>query len=144
MKEFVAATSRSERYSGWAEMPLNFLIYRWMENFVLISFVVSLPLLWIDDGLVRFLMILNLWVVAAVGVAHHLSLAILKPWLLLAAASKAGIIWAFVALLLDLNYLEPFCVFVFVLLYWVRCEEEVSEKAYANFREALDEHSVKS
>lgn len=129
--EFVARTSRFERYR-FAEKSLQFLIYRRMENYVLASFVVSLVLPWIDDGLAQTLILGNVWVIAVVGVLHHLSLAMSKPWLLSAAAFEAGVVYALGAWLLDLLYVGTFSVFVFVLRYWMRGEREVNEAAYAN------------
>lgn len=89
LDEFVARTSRLERYR-LAEKSLRFYIYRRMENYVLVSFVVSLVLPWIDDSLAQTLIFGNVWVVAVVGVLHHLSLAISRPWLLSAAVFEAG------------------------------------------------------
>ena len=131
LEEFVASTSRFERY-GFADKSLRFFVYRWMENYVLASFVVSLVLPWIDGGLARTLILGNVWVVAVVGVLHHLTLAMAKPWLLLAAAFEAGAVWALGAWLLDLPYVGTFSVFFFVLRYWMRGEREVNETAYAN------------
>ena len=102
---------------------------------MLASFAVSLLLPWIDDGLARTLILGNVWAVAAVGVLHHLTLATAKPWLVLAAAFEAGVVWALGAWLLDLPYVVTFCVFVFVLRYWMRGEREVNETAYASFRD---------
>ena len=107
-----------------------------MEIYVLASFVVALALPWTDDGLVQTLILGNVWLVAAVGVLHHLTLALAKPWLLLAAAFEASVVWALGAWLLELPYVGPFCVFVFVIRYWMRGEREVNETAYANVRNA--------
>ena len=74
--------------------------------------------------------------VAAVGVAHYLTVAMTKPWLLMAAVFEAGVLWGLGAWLLDLPYIGTFCMFVFVLRYWMRGEREVNEMAYANFRDA--------
>ena len=131
LDEFVATTSRFERYR-FADKSLRFFAYRWMENYVLASFVVSLILPWIDEGLVRTLILGNVWVVAAVGVLHHLTLATAKPWLPMGAAFEAGVVWAIGGWLLGLPYVGTLCVFVFVLRYWMRGEQEVNELAYAN------------
>ena len=93
LDEFVATTSRFERYR-FADKSLRFFAYRWMENYVVASFVVSLVLPWIDEGLARTLILGNVWVVAAVGVLHHLTFAMVKPWLLMGAAFEAGVVWA--------------------------------------------------
>ena len=135
LNEFVARTTRFERYR-FADKSLRFFAYRWMENYVLASFVVSLVLPWTDDGLVRTLILGNVWIVAAVGVLHHFTLALAKPWLPLAAAFEASVVWALGAWLLDLPYVGTVCVFVFVLRYWMRGEREVNETAYANVRDA--------
>ena len=58
LNEFVARTTRFERYR-FADKSLRFFAYRWMENYVLASFVVSLVLPWTDDGLVRTLILGN-------------------------------------------------------------------------------------
>ena len=130
LDEFVARTSRFERYR-FADKSLRFFAYRWMENYVLASFVVSLILPWIDNGLSRTLILGNVWVVAVVGILHHLNLVMAKPWLLLAAAFEAGAVWALGSWLLDLPYVGTFCVFIFVLRYWMRGEQEVNETAHA-------------
>lgn len=137
LDEFVARTSRFERYQ-FAEKSLRFFIYRRMENYALASFVVSLVLPWIDDGLAQTLILGNVWVVAVIGVLHHLSLAMLRPWLLAAAAFEAGVVYALGAWLLDLPYVGTFSVFVFVLRYWMRGEREVNETAYAKFAAAVE------
>ena len=131
LDEFVARTSRFERYR-LADKSLQFFVYRWMENYVLASFAVSLGLPWVDEGLLRTLMLGNVWVVAVVGVLHHVTLAAAKPWLVLAAAFEAGAVWALGAWLLDLPYVGTFSVFVFVLRYWMRGERDVNETAYTN------------
>ena len=106
-----------------------------MENYALASFAVSLLLPWLDDGIARTLVFGNVWVVAAVGVLHHLTLAMAKPWLLLAAAFESGVVWSLGGWLLDLPYVETLCVFIFVLRYWMRGEREVTKTAYACFRD---------
>lgn len=137
LDEFVARTSRFERYR-LAEKSLRFYIYRRMENYVLVSFVVSLVLPWIDDSLAQTLIFGNVWVVAVVGVLHYLSLAISRPWLLSAAVFEAGAVYALGAWFLDLPYVGTFSVFVFVLRYWMRGEREVNETAYAKFAAAVE------
>ena len=109
-----------------------------MEIYALASLAVSLLLPWVDDCLVRTLILGNVWVIAAVGVLHHLTLAMTKPWLLLAAAFEASLVWALNAWLLDLPYVGTFCVFVFVLRYWMRGEREVNERAFASVRDTSD------
>ena len=56
LDEFLARTSRYERYR-FANKSLRFFAYRWMENYVLASFVVSLVLPWTDDSLARTLIL---------------------------------------------------------------------------------------
>ena len=136
LDEFIARTSRFERYR-FADKSLRFFAYRWMENYVLASFAVSLLLPWIDEGLARTVILGNVWAVAAVGVLHHLTLAMAKPWLVLASAFEAGVVWALGAWLLELPYVGTLCVFVFVLRYWTRGEREVNEVAYANIRASI-------
>ena len=131
LDEFLARTSRFERYR-FANKSLRFFVYRWMENYVLASFVVSLVLPWIDDGLARTLILGNVWVVAAIGVLHYLTFTMAKPWSLLAAVFEAVVVWALGVWLLGLPFVGTFCVFVFVLRYWMRGEQEVNETAYAN------------
>ena len=131
--EFIARTSRIQRYR-LADKSLKFFLYRRMEDYALASFAVSLLLPWIDDGLARTLILGNAWAVAAVGVLHHFTLMMAKPWLVLAAAFEAGVVWALGVWLLDLPYVGTFCVFVFVLRYWMRGEREVNDTAYASVR----------
>lgn len=51
-EEFMATTNRFERYR-LAEKTLRFYVYRWMENYVIASFVASLALPWLDAGPLR-------------------------------------------------------------------------------------------
>lgn len=131
LDEFVARTSRFERYK-LADRSLRLSVYRSMESYVLASFFVSLVLPWIGDSFARTMILGNVWGVAIVGVVHHLTLAMKKPWLPLAAALEAGTVWLLGAWLLDLRYVGTFSVFVFVLRYWMRGERKVNETAYAN------------
>ena len=135
LDEFMMRTSRFERYR-FADKSLKFFMYRWMENYVLASFVVSLLLPWIDDSFVRTLITGNVCAVAVVGVLHYTTLVMTKPWLVLAAAFEAGVVWVLNVWLLDIPYIGTVCVFVFVLRYWVRGEREVNETAYASFQGA--------
>ena len=141
--EFVATTNRFERYQ-WADKILRFFVYRWMENYVVASCIVWLALPWIDDGLGRTLILGNVWVVAAIGVLHHVRLALMKPWLLCAAISLGGIVWALGGWLLGMPHIETFCVVISLAYYWTRGEQDVNERAYAKFLEVGSQNDTPS
>lgn len=82
---------------------------------------------------VRFgLLLSNVWLVAVAGILHHGKLVTTKRWLLLAAAFEAGVVWALGAWLLNLPHFGSFCVFLFVLRYWMRRGHEVNDRAFAS------------
>src|SRR5688572_11262227 len=88
---YVATTSRLDRYRS-ARKTLRLFVYEWMEHYVALSFVASLALPWLGDGLLKGIILANVWLVGLVGVAHYASLSLRKPWLVIGAATEATLL----------------------------------------------------
>lgn len=132
-ESFVSTTSRLDRYQ-FANKTLRLFIYQWMERYVALSFLASLALPWLDSGPARDMIFFNTWIVAIVGIAHHLKLALFEPWIVMAVATEAGVLWVVYHWVISSFFLIPyfgvFCVFLFVARYWLRGERRVNVKAF--------------
>ena len=132
---FIKSHSRWQRYR-LAQKTLKFRVYKGIEAYVLASFVLSLFLPWVTSELVASLLNGNIYLVAVAGLLHHTKLAGGKPWLLLAAAFEAFVLWGIynwgISHYLALPNFGVFCVFVFVFRYWQRGEHEVNVQAFEN------------
>lgn len=138
-EEFKSSYKRFERYR-LAGKVLKFSAYVLMEKYVIFSFLASLANPWISWEPYNSIVLANTFVVVVVGVAHHADLALLKPWLLLAAISEALLIWAGYEWLISSYMSFPdfwvLCVFIFVARYWERGEREVNRAGFEKWSEA--------
>ncbi|WP_422490727.1 hypothetical protein [Endozoicomonas sp. ALE010] len=137
LSQFIGSTSRWERYR-LAQKTLRYPVYRAIEGYVLISFLLSLTLLWISNDTFISLLAFNSYIVGTLGVVHHAKLAAYKPWILMGAAFEAFILWTLYEWIVRsyfiLSYFWIFCVFIFVARYWQRGERDVNWSAFQTTR----------
>lgn len=130
LTEFLASTTRKQRYR-LAGKTLRFKVYLFLEAIVASLFLVVAALAIADVGGT---------VAAAAGVfvalfalGHFLRVAAEKPWLVMAAAFEAAVVWAVYSFWLSNYFNIPhfgvLAVFVFAFRFWQRGEREVDLKA---------------
>ncbi len=111
-----------------------------MEAYVVLSFLSSLLLPWLNAGVVNAVIVGNTFVVIVIALAHYGHVAGEKPWLPTAAAFEAFVLWAIYTWGLSdyfsLPYFWVFCVFVFIFRFWQRGEREVSVRAFLSLKES--------
>lgn len=129
--------TRLERYR-LAKKRLRFAVYRAMETYVFISFVVFLISIWVEWPWLRTFVGLNNWIVGALGAAHYVRLLSSMPWLVMAAAFEGFIIWAAYRWGLSRWVVLPdvvtFSLFFAVARYWQRGERETTASAFSAYR----------
>ena len=128
-----------------AGKSLRFPVYRAIEFYVVVSFVLFLLSIGLEPGTLKTILDANVWLVVLAAIAHHAKLATRKPWTVCGAAFEAFIIWAAynwgLSHFITVQGVGGFCVFVFVARYWVRGENEVNVTAFMNIVK-LSEQSV--
>ena len=133
--EYVRSTTRARRYRD-AGKTFRFGVYMALEIYVLLAIVVGLLAAWLATGWIGSISTAMFLIAPVAIVLHHATLALSKPWILLARIAEAGLATAFVVALEwllehDLPAWE-LGVCVFVVRYWEVGEREINALAYQN------------
>lgn len=135
LTDFLAATTRQQRYR-LAGKTLRFKVYLSIEAVVAALFLVVVALAVTDIG-GAFAMVIGA-LVALLAVGHFFRVAAEKPWLPMAAAFEAAVVWAVYAFWLSSHISIPhfgvLTVFLFVVRFWQRGEREVNLSALSAWR----------
>lgn len=135
LKDFLVATTRQQRYR-LAGKTLRFQVYLIIEAVVAALFlvVVALSVAGLGGAVAVAIGVL----VALMSLGHFLRVVAEKPWLPMAAAFEAIIVWAVYAWWLSsyisIPHFGVLTIFLFSLRFWQRGEREVNFTALSALR----------